>query len=187
MVFFHIFPMHIFLCLSHMRTYLAYKNKVVPKWLLIYSSITTPICVVATGLIHLWFVNSPQMKYPDGYGFIGHYIPYMAFQISLALVAIQQLHYVIAINKIPFGFSPKFATFYVRFVIAVTILCQICVITILLGRPLLDSKAGGKDGTWQRTAFNLLGSTYAFTALIGPMVFSFVEIVNGDSNTFTIQ
>lgn len=187
MVFFHVFPMNCFLCLSHMRTYLAYKNKEVPKWLLTYSTFSTPFCIIATGLIHLWFVNGPQMEYPDGYGFIGHYLPYMGFQISLGLVAIQQLHYYIAIDKIPFGISPALATFYVRFVIVVTLLCQLCVLSIMMGHPILDSKAGGVEGTWERKAFVILGDVYAFTGLIGPLVFSFADMRNGDTNTITFE
>jgi hypothetical protein len=178
--------MILFLILSYFRTKLAVLNGEVEPWLLTFAKITTPIEIALSSVLHLWFVNSPQMESPEGYGFIGHYLPYMGFQISLVLVAINQLYYTIAIDKIPFGVPAWAATYYVRFVIITTIVCQACVISILMGSPILDSAAGGKEGTWEREAFVILGKVYASTALFGPFIFSCWEMRNGDTNTFTI-
>jgi hypothetical protein len=184
-VCFFVFPFQMFLVLSHMRANLAHKNNEIPAWQVTYSTITTPFNLLTTGIIHLWFVNSPQMAYPDGYGFIGHYIPYFLFQITMSLVAIGQLHYVIAVDKIPWNISAAIATFYVRFVIFITIFCQACVFAILAGHPILDSAAGGVEGTWERTLFVFVGNVYALTALVAPLIFSFTEMRNGDTNTIT--
>jgi len=181
-------PMILFLILSHQRAKLSYLNKEIPKSLYTYSKFMTPICLVFNSLVHLWFVNDPDKSYPEGMGFIGHYLPYAGFQISLGLIAINQLYYSIHLKTIPFNIPENIAKIYVYFVIVVTICCQMCTLSIVFEHPILDSAKTDADGngTWERDAFQTLANIYVVTGLGGPFIFSIWEIFNGDTNTFTV-
>ena len=157
-----------------------------PAWLYTWSIYTTPLMIVIFQIVHLWFVNSPDAEFPDGMGFIGHYIPYATFQIGLAIQAVTQLYYCVALNKVPFGASKQMGLYYVYLTIGLTVITQTLTFTLLAGSPILDPKIGGEDGSWQRTLFKSFSNLYALVALFGPMIFSFVEMSDGDTNTFTI-
>jgi len=187
LVIFYSLPMVAFLILSHYEVVLAQKNgEGIPDWLVAYSRVITWLCIPASSLVHLWFVNSPQLDYPDGFGFIGHYLPYAAFQVSLSLIAVRQLHFYIRVYSLPFGVSVGSGKLYVRFVVLITVLCQACVFSIIFERPLLDSAAGGLEGTWERTAFRLLANVYAVTALIMPLFLSGWQVFKGEYKRTTI-
>lgn len=175
-----------FIVLNHFRILLSVMNKESPAWLYTWSKWTTPIMVVIFQVTHLWFVNGPDMEFPDGMGFIGHYLPYAAFQIGLAIQAVTQLYYNMALDSIPFGLPIWMGKVYVYLVIFLTAATQICTFTLLAGAPILDPKKGGAEGTWERELFQGFSHAYAALALVGPTVFSFVEMSNGDTNTFTI-
>jgi len=184
---FYSLPMTAFLILSHYEVVLARKNgEGIPDWLGTYSRVITWLCIPASCLIYLWFVNSPEMEYPDGFGFMGHYLPYVAFQLSLSLIAVRQLHFYICVGSLPFGVSVTSGKFYVRFVVLITLVCQACTFSIIYGRPILDSKAGGLEGTWERQAFQALAHVYAFTALICPLGLSGWQVFRGEYKRTTI-
>mmetsp|Transcript_29810 Transcript_29810/g.54587 ORF Transcript_29810/g.54587 Transcript_29810/m.54587 type:complete len:323 (-) Transcript_29810:66-1034(-) len=185
------FPMTVFLILSHFRIKLSAMNEECPLWLYRYSRITTPFSVIVIQLTHLWFVNNPEEVYPNGFGFVGHYVPYALFQTSLACTAIMQVYYSIALdekygNGIPFGLPKWFGPFYVIFAIILTIAYQAIVIGMLIGKPILDSAKGGEQGTWERTVFWILTKMYAAVSLLIPMACSGWAIKSGDTNTFTM-
>eukprot|EP00978_Attheya_sp_CCMP212_P033144 scaffold132441_cov71-Attheya_sp.AAC.1 len=185
------FPMTVFLILSHWRIKLSAKNEECPFWLYRYSCITTPFSVIVIQLTHLWFVNNPEEVYPNGFGFVGHYVPYALFQISLACTAVMQVYYSIALdekygNGIPFGLPKWFGLLYVIFAIILTITYQAIVIGILISKPILDSAKGGEEGTWERTVFLILTKMYAAVSLLIPMACSGWAIKSGDTNTFTM-
>lgn len=175
-----------FLILAHYRIKVISMNNVNCTWVYTYSKIVTPFNVFVTAIVHLWFVNDPEKNYPDGYGFVAHYVPYALFQTSLSLVAIQQLWYYTGINKIPFGAPVWLAQAYVRALFILTICYQAIVITILMDKPILDSVAGGLEGTWQRTLFMAITKVYFIMALIVPIILSAKESHNGDNITFII-
>lgn len=168
-----------FCVLSYMRDLEAYKNKEITKGLLTYSKIATPLCIVFFSLIHMWFVNTPQ----GDYGFIAHYIPYMMFQWGIGLVAIHQAHYLVQVNKIPFGLPKSAAYCYAWFMALFTPMCQMLVISILAGHPILDSVNNLKH----RAIFLLIGKIYAFTALIVPLIFASANLQTDDTNTIVIS
>lgn len=181
-------PMLLFLILSHQRAKLSYLNEEIPKSLYTYSKFMTPFCLMCVSLVHLWFVNDPDKSYPEGMGFIGHYLPYAGFQISLGLIAINQLYYAIHLKKIPFNIPAKIAKVYVYFVIVLTFCCQVCTLSIVFGHPILDSAKTGPDGngTWERDVFTTMADIYVVVGLAGPFIFSLWDIFNGDTNTFTV-
>ena len=114
-----------------------------------------------------------------GRGFIAHYIPYLAFQITLALIAFHQVAYLIYLDKIPFGVSPKVAIGYAIFLTIVTIIYTVYVVSILMGTPVWDSV----NSTADRLFAEIMAKIYSVCVLILPIVFAAVERTNGDVNT----
>jgi len=180
------FPMSIFLVLNHFRIKLSVMNGECPSWLYKWSLISSPLNIFLIQMTHLWFVNSPDMEYPDGVGFLGHYLPYAGFQTALAITAFTQVQYNIFLKKIPFGLPDWSAKFYVQFTCVLTVTYQLIVMAILNGTPILDSVKGGEEGTWERVAFLILTKVYAIVALLVPIAASGYEMFNGDTNSFTI-
>jgi len=166
-------PMILFIILDHFRIRVSYGNKLISNGLYTYSKWTSPIAVLCTSMIHLWFVNDPDKTFPDGYGFNAHYYPYVAFQAALVMIAIQQVWYHTETNNIPFNVSPRVAMLYLKGVIFITVLSQVSVFSILNGTPLFDSAKGGEEGTWERVAFKTLSHIYLVVALVVPIFCSF--------------
>jgi len=148
--------------------------------------ITFP-CIACISIVHLWFVNKPDAVYPDGYGFIAHYIPYALYQWVMSLIAIEQLHFYLATDtKFPFGLSDelgeKLGKFYARFFAALTFIYQCIVFSILYSEnPLLDSA----NNPTHKAIFQLLTQVYKYLILYAPLVLSFYGILYGESNTIT--
>lgn len=180
-------PMIGFLLGSHLRAKMSVANGEAKPYLYTYHKFTTPFNVAVVSWCHLWFVNKPDAVFPDGYGFLAHYIPYYLFQWTLALVAIGQVHYYIARDLMPFGVPFWVGKWYARIFVAMTIAYQLIVITILAGTPILDSAKGGLEGTWERSLFVSLTEAYKYMGLIFPLILSFSEIYNGDTNTITFS
>jgi len=185
------YPLCLFLILDYFRIRVSFGNKLVPELLYKFSKFSTPIALLLTSMIHLWFVNNPDKTYPEGYGFIAHYLPYVGFQVALALIAIQQVWYHIALDNIPFGFSPTIARIYLKLAVFLPLFYQMCVFSILLERPIFDSLKGGEEGTWERVVFKALTRIYPLIAMGIPIICSFWEaFVSKDPNkytTFTIE
>jgi len=178
-------PMIAFLILAQWRAKLTVMNKEAQPWLYTYYRITTPFCVFVIGICHLWFVNDPEKSYPDGYGFTGHYIPYALFQTAMVLVAIGQMNYYVATENIPFGLPVGIARAYVWAFAIIAFVYQCTVISILMGTPILDSAAGGLQGTWQRSLFQAMVFVFKVLILYCPIILSIHEARSGDTNTIT--
>jgi len=180
------FPLCLFLILDYFRIKVSFGNELVPKGLYTFSKWTTPIAFLFTSMIHLWFVNDPDKNFPDGYGFIAHYAPYAAFQVALAIIAIQQVWYHIAVDNIPFDLSPRVAMIYLKLAVFLPFFYQMCVISILIGTPIFDSLKGGDEGTWERVVFKALTRIYPVIAMVVPIICSFWEVfLSKDPNKFT--
>jgi len=179
------FPMSVFVILNHFRIKLSVMNGECPPWFYKWSLITSPLNLFVFQMVHLWFVNSPDMEYPDGVGFLGHYLPFCGFQTALAITSFTQVQYNIFLKKIPFGLPEWSAKFYVQFFCLLTLAYQIIVVSILCGTPILDSKKGGDEGTWERVVFIALDNMYIFCCVVGIFASGF-ETFNGDTNSFTI-
>ena len=125
----------------------------------------------------MWFVSSP-----DGdYGFIAHYLPYVALQLAIGLIAIQEIGFLIHSGDLPFGVSKTVAKAYVTLLIATTVVCQVAVFSLLLGFPILDSVASPKA----RTAFQVLMYLYSFLAIVVPIFTAARNRKNGRVNTIS--
>jgi len=172
-------PMVIFLLLSFFRAQVSHLNGVISDNFYTFVKWNKPFIIYVMAVLHMWFVNSPQDS--DGYGFIGHYLPYAMFQIGIALVAIEQCWYYIELNNLPFGLKRGVMIGYVIFLCVLTLVCQLLVWTIIVGTPILDSKNNLDD----RAAFEFIGNLYAFCVLIVPLPISWVEFRSGDNNSVT--
>lgn len=178
------FPMTIFLILAHYRNQLVYVNAPddkEAKSLYWFSKYSTYFTVTALQMTHLWFVNAPDAAYPDGFGFVGHYIPYATFQTALAFMAIMQVKYDIITGNIPFGVSANVARSYVVFIFGLTAVYQIFTIALLVGTPIMDPNKGGLD----MLVFSMIFKLYTIASLVIPTACSVWTIFySGDTNTF---
>lgn len=173
-----IIPMALFVVTAHYRTRDAVVEGRVPRSLATYSTITTPFVLLSVCYTYLWFVNSP-----DGdYGFIAHYLPYVALQLALGLLAIHEVRFLIHTGRLPFGASPALARTYLWLLLAITVACQVAVFSLLLGVPILDSV----NDPGQRTAFQILMYTYSFLAIVMPIFFAARNRKNGLISTVSI-
>jgi len=175
-------PISIFSILSFFRAQTSYLNGEVSGSFYTFAKWNKPFIIYIMGVLHMWFVNSPQDAVEDGgYGFVGHYIPYSMFQIGIALIAIEQCWYYIELNNIPFGLKRGVMKGYVIFLVLLTFVCQLLVWTIIIGHPILDSK----NDLNQRAIFSFIGNLYAFCVLIVPLPISIMQYKSGDNNSIT--
>ena len=178
------FPMTIFLILAHYRNQLVYVNAPddkEAKSLYWFSKYSTYYTVSSLQMVHLWFVNSPDAAYPDGFGFIGHYIPYATYQFALALMAAMQVKYDIITGNIPFSVPAPVARSYVVFIFGLTAIYQTITIALFVGTPILDPKNGGLD----LVVFKVVTKLYTLCSLVVPTACSVWTIFySGDTNTF---
>lgn len=175
LVLFFILPMAAFVMCSYYRTYDAAKEGRVPMHLQAYNKIITPIVFFSVCYTYMWFVNPPDGEY----GFIAHYLPYVALQLALGLLAIQEVGYLIYEGALPFGASVKLAKGYLALVLLTTVACQVAVFSLLVGYPILDSP---NDPT-ARFLFQFLMYFYSFLAIIMPIFFAARNRKNGQVNT----
>jgi hypothetical protein len=184
-----IVPMAAFVICSYYRTYAAAREGRVPMLLHTYSKIITPFVFLAVCYTYMWFVNSPDD--PAGWlggspddptaGFIPHYLPYVALQLALGLLAIHEVGWLIANGALPFGSSITLAKTYLYVLLGTTVLCQTAVFSLLLGFPILDSP---NDPT-ERLLFQILMYFYSFLAIAMPIFFASRNRRNTLLNTIT--
>ena len=176
-------PMACFVVCSYFRTFDAARKGKVPMRLHTYSKIVTPFVFLAVCYTYMWFVNSPDdsgawLGNPpdDPLGnFVPHYLPYVALQLALGLLAIHEVEYLIATGALPFGASVPRAKTYLVVLLLTTVACQVAVFSLLLGRPILDSP---NDPT-ARLVFQFLMYFYSFQAIIMPIFFAARNRKNG--------
>jgi uncharacterized membrane protein YhdT len=184
LVLLFIMPMGAFVLCSYCRTYAAVHAGLAPRWLQTYSTIITPLVFVAVCYTYMWFVNSPDdpnwFAIGARYGnFVPHYLPYVALQLSLGLLAIHEVGYLISVGALPFGASVTAARAYLGLLLVTTVACQIAVFSLLFGRPILDSV---NDPT-ERLIFQFLMYFYSFQAIVMPLVFAARNRRNGRTST----
>jgi len=179
LVLLFIIPMGSFVVLSYYRTSDAATEGRVPKWLQAYNKLITPFVFLSVCYTYMWFVNAP-----DGdYGFIAHYLPYVALQLALGLLAIQEVAYLGYTGALPFGASVPMAKGYLVVLLLTTLACQVAVFSLLLGVPVLDSP----NDPAASTAFQILMYFYSFLAIIMPIVLAARNRKNGDVSTITFS
>ncbi len=179
LVLFFIVPMSAFVVLSYFRTARAARIGNVPPHLQAYNKVITPFVFLSVCYTYMWFVNAP-----DGtYGFLGHYLPYVALQLALGLLAIQEVGYLIHHQALPFGASVRLAKLYLVVLLTTTVVCQAAVFSLLLGYPILDSP----NSASARTTFQVLMYFYSFLAIVMPLFFAARNRHNGQDNTITFS
>ena len=175
LVLFFILPMAAFVLCSYYRTYDAAKEGRVPQKLQTYNKAITPFVLLAVCYTYMWFVNPPD----GAYGFLAHYLPYVALQLAFGLIAIQQVGFLIATGALPFGASVFLAKTYLWVLLVTTVVCQVAVFSMLLGVPLLDSA----NDPAERVAFQILMYWYSFLAIIMPILLAARNRKNENVNT----
>jgi hypothetical protein len=125
----------------------------------------------------MWFVNTPDTRAH----FLGHYLPYVALQLAVGLLAIQEVAYLIYNGALPFGASVGLAKGYLCLLLLVTVACQVAVFSLLLGHPILDSAHDPKAAV----IFQVLMYTYSSLAILAPIFFAARNRKNGLVSTIT--
>jgi hypothetical protein len=177
LVLFFIVPMATFVLCSYYRTYDAAKEGRVPAWLQTYNKIITPFVFLAVCYTYMWFVNVPDTKAH----FLGHYLPYVALQLAVGLLAIQEVAYLIYNGALPFGASVGLAKGYLGLLLLVTVACQAAVFSLLLGYPILDSPHDPNAAF----IFQVLMYTYSSLAILAPVFFAARNRKNALVSTIT--
>ena len=128
--------------------------------------------------LHMWFVNHPE----SDYGFIGHYIPYLMLQIAFAFGHILNINYLICVENLPWGISPKLAWSYLGLFLALTIFSVVFVITTLAGNQILDTL----DNEAGAIIITAISGLWVFLAFIGNAILAAKERKDGDNITLAM-
>jgi len=163
LVLFYIVPMSTFVNLSLFRARTAFKNGQIKLWVLNLHRVFFPFIFGSVCYVYMWFVESP-----DEAGFVPHYLPYVMLQLSMGLLSIQEVAFLAETGALPFNNSRLIARAYLVFLITTTVACQLCVFSVLFGRPILDSK----NNESQRKGFQFLMYFYSFLAILMPIPLS---------------
>ena len=126
----------------------------------------------------MWFVNNPETDY----GFLAHYIPYLMLQISFAFGHILNINYLICVENLPWGISPKLAWSYFGLFLSLTIFSVVFVITTLAGNQILDTL----DNEAGATIITAISGLWVFLAFIGNVILAAKERKDGDSITLAM-
>jgi len=151
-------PYMLYFFFYHKRVQKSVKDNEVPKWLLQYSSITTPFNIVVTSQLHMWFVNPPY----DTYGFVAHYIPYFLFQTTLALQMILNVCYLESKKNLPWRISSLFAKLFVYWFVILTLVYTAGVIIVLSPSTAIDTK----NVIGHQIALKVVTYVYGFIVLV---------------------
>lgn len=179
---FFIIPLDLFHILSYFRIKYEYlvKNEI-PESVYTFAKVTTPFNFFASTYIFMWFVNNPE----DDYGFIAHYIPYLTFQLMIALMTIQQVYYYTMKDRLPYGITPRMARMYMYLLIGLTAFSLLFVVTLLAGHPIMDTV----NNPAMRSIVTAISSTYSLLFVFGPIFFSIehrkLAIKENDLETIT--
>jgi len=174
-IMFHTVPMNLFIILSYYRVRHDYERGHVPRWLWLYTKITTPYVFIAMTYFYMVFVNSPI----DKPSFILHYVPYMSWQIAMMLMAIRQCAHVSLLHVMPFNIPRVVITVYLGILFATGIFYTIFIWSFIAGNPIMDTTIAS------RRHFSMtLMYFFNLIAVIIPTIFSFIESRNGHTQTF---
>lgn len=175
--------------LQYYRIKNRYDQGLLPKGLLTLNKVATPIKAVGFTFFYMVFVNSPQ--WDDMLSFTLHYIPYMIWQISLGLMALEQCWYIHAMRAtypIPYGITEKMMRVYLILILLVFIYYTVFIWSFILAwwevvpRPILDTNDQHKKNFAKFIMF-------FFDLLTGviPLIFAHKERKNGDDTVISIM
>lgn len=171
-------PLMAYVIIWHCRLRKEYKMGKAPRWLYYTSRFFTPFNLITMAELHLWFVNNPD----DTYGFTGHYIPYLMFQISCCLLQMMNICYLTTKGDLPWGVPRWLAWSYFTFFTALTVFYIVFVLSTLAGAPVVSAPRSGPEYIITK----ILSVLWAAMALLGTLVFSGKERLNGDTITLDL-
>lgn len=173
---FHTIPMDLFIILSYYRIKHKYRSNDphIPKWLWMYTKITTPFIFTFMTYFYMVFVNPPF----DMPSFILHYIPYMCWQITMVLMAIGQCGYVANMEIIPLGIPRILVRVYLFILILTGTFYTVFVWSFVNRTPILDTTIASR-----RHFAIFLMYFFDLIAAIIPAILAFIEARNGHAQT----
>ena len=144
-----------------------------------FTKIASPIQFIFNAYFYMVFVNSPDGIYGTQEGmfrFIKHYIPYMAWQCSIVLMAIQQTWYIALKDQIPFSFiTPGMMWMYLYFLVIIFVTYFTFVWSYIL-----DIHLWSTSNPAGVLALDVLMMAWDVCALVVPLIFSWAESVEGN-------
>jgi hypothetical protein len=169
-----IVPMCIFVVLNYYR--LKYEHKVgkISDALWLFCRIQTPFSFTGIVLFFMVFVNHPT----DTLSFVAHYVPYMFFQMSILLVAIEQTWYISEKETVPFNIPKPLLRIYLYITVATFIYYTVFIWSFVLEHPILDTTV-----PWKRNIGISLMYLWDVVAVLIPIIFGFIESKNGQDQT----
>jgi len=171
---FIIIPMSLYVVLGYYRMKYEYKSGKISGALWTFCSCHTPFSLASQLLFVMVFVNHPV----DTLSFIVHYIPYMCFQMSLLLIAIEQVWYISEKSIVPFNIPTVLLRTYLVIVAATFIYYTVFIWSFLAGYPILDTTV-----EWKKNIGVSIMFFWDLVAILIPIVFGLIEIKFYDLNS----
>jgi len=171
-------PLMGYVIVWHCRLAKDVKTGKVPKWLLTVSRVFSPYNFIVMAELHLWFVNNPD----DTYGFTGHYIPFLMFQVSICLLMMMNICYLISKRDLPWGIPSWLAWSYFSFYTALTIYSIVAVLYLLVGNQVVLASRSSTEKNTHR----IISALWAASGMLGTLVLSGKERLNGDVVTLKL-
>jgi len=183
---FFLYPMVAFEILNFYRVKYSHKQGEITNALMTFTNITTPINITATVMFVLVFVNNPEDKNRNFFGFPEdvsafwyHYIPFGFYQLALVFIAIGQVWYLSLLNKMPFNIPAKVGWYYCIFMILLFTFYEVFIISFLVDHPIMDTTQPIQHFIAKR----LIMPGFAAMALLIPFLCGLYDMNNGLKNT----
>lgn len=180
----HTLPLLFFVLCHYMRVSSHTEERF--KNLQRYSRVATPIQFVTLAYFYLVFVNSPDGEFgtPEGMlKFTLHYVPYMAWQLGMLLMAIQQCWYIYLKDQIPFPWVTRGLMW--NYILAMIVM--FCGYTYFCWSFILGSPAWETHYGPGQTAAKAIMYTWDIMAVVVPTIFAYYESVDGNDSAITFQ
>ena len=161
-------PFVLYIIFNFLRIKDAYYENHAPRSIFLISAIFLPIKLLLTVWFRVVFVRPPVSEEL----FLGHYLPYVGFQLLLCLVAFENILYFYSVKALPFNNSRSLAFAYLILLLLVTGTCISVGLSVALGHPILDLTGNAT----QRTIFRAIAGLYMLLSIPAPLCFSFLEM-----------
>ncbi len=170
-------PFFLYTVFDFLRIQDAYREQKIPRYTFLTAAFLLPIEILLTIWFRIIFVWSPEVS------FLGHYLPYVGFQILLFLVAFENALYFYAMNALPLNNSRTLATGYLTFLFLVTFLCVLFGLSIALGHPIIDPA----NNLNHRLFFRSLSHLYFILAVPVPLCLSVWELKRSPTHALSFE
>lgn len=168
-------PFVLYAIFNFLRINHAYQDGALPRYTLLMTALILPVQLLLTVWFRIVFVWSPEVS------FLGHYLPYVGFQVLLFLIAFQNALYFHAVGALPFRNNRTIAVGYMALLTIVTTLCITLGMSVALGAPILDTV----NDPAQRLFFRSLSNLYFLLAVPVPLALSWMEMKRSPNHTLS--